>query len=143
MANVTPLSPYPFWSFNLTLPDEATIVEADPGLYNNTKEVIVYNTNDANAVYMRILDLGSSNVTPADPTLVQLGNSVIIPALSSVSLCLGPEGDRHQVQPSSWWAAAGNGPGSKFTLAFRAAAGEGLVVNVTYVQTVGGHGARG
>lgn len=141
MANVTPLSPYPFWSFTLTLPDETTIVEPTVGPYNNTKEILVLNMDDANAAYMRILDLGSAAAIPADPTLVQQSNSLVIPAGSAVSLSLGTEGERNAVHPAAWWLA--NGPGTKFVLAFRAAAGTDVLVNVTYVQNTGGHGDRG
>ena len=140
MADVTPLCPYPFISETLTLPNETTIVEGT-GPYNNTKEILILNLDDTNALYVRILDLGSAAAIPADPTLVQQSNSLVIPAGLAVSLAIGSEGQRNQIAPTSFWAASG--PGTKFVLAFRAAAGEDVLANVTYIQNSGGEGARG
>lgn len=58
MANpLTPLQPFPFTSFSVTLPDVNTLVELDPQPYTNTKEIILYNLSQSDSVLVKIVDL--------------------------------------------------------------------------------------
>lgn len=136
MADVSPLSPVPFIGFTITLPDDVTIVEPDPAPYNNTKEIVILNLSETDAAFVRILDVGEPPVIPADPTLVQASNSTQIPAGASFSLCIGTESQRHAIRSTAGWASGG--PGSQFVLAFRAATGTNVDLNITYIQSIGG-----
>lgn len=135
MANVSPLSPLPLVGFTLTLPDNGTVVEADPAPFNNTKELVVLNLDGDNRVFMQIVDVGEPPALPAAVD-VNLGNSTVIPAGASFSVCLGSEGSRHAISTVAGWTA--NGPGSQFILVFKAESGNDVNVNITYVQSIGG-----
>lgn len=136
MASVSPLSPLPFEAFTITLPDDATVVQPDRGMYNNTKELLVLNLSSTDNVLMRIVDLGDPPLNPSDPALLTLATSTLIPAGASISLCLGTESKRQAVRTSTEWNV--EGPGSQLALVFRAESGEDVQVNITYVQSIGG-----
>lgn len=136
---MTPLSPFPFEGFTVTLPDNLTVVEAAPQPYSNTKDLIVYNTDTTNRVFMRIWNVGTAGVLPPAASITEF-NSTIIPPGGSLSLCIGTEGDRVALGTVAKWAAD---PGQNYTLVFLAEAGVNLKVNVTYVQSIGGSSGNG
>lgn len=130
---MTPLNPLPFVGFTLTLPDNATVVEADPAPYNNTNELILYNTDTTNRIFMQIQKVDSGPL-PAAGTIVE-SNSTIIPAGGSLSLCIGMEGDRVPLGTTAFWLA---NPGQGFNILFLAESGTNVELNITYVQGMGG-----
>lgn len=128
------VSPYPFTGFTITLPDNLTVVEADPQPYSNTKDLIVYNTDTTNRVFMTTWPVGTAGVLPPAGSITEL-NSQVIPAGGSQSLCIGMEGQRVAYGTVASWAAE---PGQNYTLVFKAEAGVNVKVNITYVQGIGG-----
>lgn len=136
--NLTPLSPLPIVGFTLTLPDAVTVVDADPGPYSNTKEILLLNGSASRIfVQMRVLE-GIPLVLPAAGTITA-ANSTIIPANGSLSLCIGPEGCRNQIASLAFWLEPN--PGSRIALVFLAESGVNLELNVTYIQNAGGGGS--
>lgn len=136
---MTPLSPFPFEGFTITLPDNLTVVEAAPQPYANTKDLIVYNTDTTNRIFMTIYPVGTAGVLPPAGSITE-ANSTIIPAGGSLSICIGMEGDRVALGTAAKWAAI---PGQNFTLLFKAEAGVNLKLNITYVQGMGGSSGPG
>jgi hypothetical protein len=141
-APPTPLTPLPFVSFTLTLPNNTVVVEADPAPFNNTKELLFLNLDTTNRVFVRIVDSGNPSALPADVD-VNLGNSMVIPANGSAHLCICSEGGRVSIRTTAEWNDPAIGPGSQFILVFKAENGADVMVNVTYVQNIGGADGRG
>ena len=134
MSDITPLGNLPFESFSLTLADATTVVEADPAPYNNTKELLVLNTSATDRVFMQIVSAGETPALP-DTGDVTAANSVIIPVNGAVALCIGVEGRRQAIGTIAHWTA---NQGSNLLLVFQTESGTNVVVNVTYVQDIGG-----
>ena len=131
----TPLSPLPFESFTLSLAAALTPTEADPAPYSNTKEIIILNTSTADDLRVKV-----DTVFPALPA-TPLTNAAIIPAGSSITLAIGPEGYRNPLATAAFWATSA---GSRLNLVFEAVSitqpAQSLDVNITYVQSPGGGG---
>ena len=135
-ANPTPLSPYPFESFTLSLA-LGTVAEADPAPYSNTKEVIILNTSAADAVRFKVADVSGGAPFAAVGT-----DSVYLPAGASITLAIGPEGYRQPLATSAWWAAQnGSGLNVVFEALTVTAPAQSVDLSVTYVQSPGGAGA--
>jgi len=134
---MTPLSPLPFVGFSLTLLDNLTVVEADPQPFSNTKEVIFLNGSPDDRIFVRVADLSAGLPIAGDVTAA---NSSIIPAGGSLSLCIGPEGERNALGTVAFWAIPT--PGSKLGIVFKAESGADVELNVTYVQCLGGGTGR-
>ena len=131
-APPTPTSRLPFQAVSLSLAQN-TVVQADPQPFNNTKQILVYNPSSATEVLMQVADL--SGGLPAAGTITT-ANSVRIPAESSITLAIGPEGDRQPLGTVAFWTA---GNGSNLGIIFKqTASAAAVLINVTYVQTVGG-----
>lgn len=131
-APPTATSRFPFQAFSTSLAQN-TVVQADPQPFNNTKEVLVYNPSASAEVFMQVADLTAG--LPGAGTVTQ-NNSVRIPAGASVTISIGPEGDRNPLGTVAFWGA---GNGSNLGIVFKqAASAAAIVINVTYVQTVGG-----
>jgi len=127
----TPLSPLPFQSFTLSIP-VGTVVEASPAPFSNTKEILILNTSQNDAIQVKI-----DTVNPVFP-VAPLTNATVIPAGASVTLAIGPEGYRNPMATAAFWAAWS---GSNLNLVFDApGAAAPIDVNVTYVQSPGGGG---
>lgn len=135
-ANPTPLSPYPFEAFTLSLV-LGTVAEASPAPYSNTKEIIVLNTSTADAIKFKVADVSGGAPFAAIGT-----DSVLLPAGASITLAVGPEGYRQPLATSAWWAVEN---GSGLNLVFEASTvtqpAQSVDVVVTYVQSPGGAGA--
>ena len=132
LAPPTPTSPLPFEGFSETLANSTTVVEASPPPYNNTKEIIVFNPSAGADVYMKIVDLTSG--LPAAGT-VTAATSTLIPPGGSLTLAIGPEGDRQPLGTVAFWAA---GNGSNLGIVFKQTLNVSYAIQITYVQTVGG-----
>jgi len=130
-APPTPTSPLPFEGFSVTLANNTTVVEANPQPYNNTKEILVYNPGPA-IVLMKVVDLTAG--LPAAAT-VTAATSTLIPVAGTITLAIGPEGDRQPLGTVAFWAA---GDGSNLGIVFKQLGNQSLDIAVTYVQTVGG-----
>lgn len=137
---ITPLSPLPFLGFTLILPDNVTVVEANPQPFNNTKEILLLNLSTTDRVFVQVVDLAlSGGILPAAGTITFL-NSAIVPAGGSLGICFGTEGERNAMATVAFWAV---NPGSKLCIVFKSEAGVGVQINVTYVQNVGGSDGHG
>ena len=137
---LTSLSPLPFTSYQLSFVAAGVVVEAGGALggfapFSNTKEIVILNLSAADAVRVAV-----AQVLPALPAS-PLPNSAIIPAGSSLTLAVGPEGYRNPMADSSWWTTYN---GSRLNLCFEAisitAPAATLDISVTYVQSPGGGG---
>lgn len=132
---MTPISPLPFVGFTVTL--AGTVVsELSPAPYSNTKEVILSNQGNER-IFVQVADVGTG--LPVDGALTE-ANSIVIPALTSLSLCIGPEGERQPLATSAFWAVT---PGANLNIVLQAETGVPSVkVHVAYVQNRGGGGGR-
>lgn len=128
---MTPLSPLPFVGFLVALPDAATVVELDPQPYSNTKEILFLNPDTSNRVLVKVVDLSGGL-----PAVFTAATASVIPAGGSLTLCIGPEGQRNALGTIAFWAA---NPGSRLGIVMLPETADAAIdVAVTYVQCVGG-----
>lgn len=132
----TPLSPLPVLGFSLSLSSQA-VVEADPAPFSNTKEVVILNLGE-DAVLLRVVDVSSG--LPDAGALTPM-NSTILPGGGAVTLAMGPEGSRHPLGTHAYWVSQ-DGAGSGLNLVFRSEGGAESLINVTYIQCLGGGGGE-
>lgn len=129
-APLSPISPLPAVGQTVTLAGAGTATEVPVQPFANTKEIVILNldTTAANIVYVQFVD-----ITGGAPAALAAASSIQIPASSAITLDIGPEGNRHQVNTAAFWGA---NPGSNIVLYIDAAAGT-PAVNITYVNNRG------
>jgi hypothetical protein len=131
---ITPTSPLPFLGFTLTLNANA-VTEFSPQPFNNTKELIVFNSSATDTVYVAVVDITAG--FPAAGALSGANASVVLPR-TALTLNIGSEGERQPLATQAFWGAD---PGANLVLVAQAAAGAPAVaVYTTYVQCRGGGG---
>lgn len=135
----TPTLAVPFTGFDLSLP-AATVVEADPQPYSNTREIMAYNADADFGVYMQCVILDAGGALPL-PGAVTAANSVYIAPGVGVTLCIDTEGGRNAFGTVAFWGAYDGG--SRMVLVFKAANPAGGSVSITYVQSTGGSSGFG
>lgn len=116
----------PAVGFTLTIPNTTTLVPLDDvafgadaqGLPANGRTIIIYNMDAANRIFVRF---GANGAVTAGNTTIS--NSIVIPALSSLTFAVGYLGDRAPLGVAS--------PDNCFLMA---ETGAGVLVNVTYLM---------
>ena len=116
--------------FTLTIPNTTTLVPVDDvtfgadavAPYDNTKSIVIYNTDATNRIFVRFDLTAAANISR-----MVAASCTIIPALSSMTFSVGTIGDRPQL-----------GIIEATNLYFAAEAGTNVAVNVTYLQGMGG-----
>lgn len=122
------VSGLPVIGFSLTLPNAATVVPIDDVLYGSSASpppgnccaIVFYNTDSTNAVYLKFARTGTAGA-------MGILDSTIIPAGGSFTADLPSEGGREPIGSTEAVCAY-----------LRAAAGNNVVVNVSYVMNRGG-----
>jgi len=117
-----PLSFLPVLSESLTLVAPATTYELVATIASNCKEIIVYNTDAAARCLIWFGDPAGAVGTAA--------NSLILPAGASITLAIGPEGER---QPQT---IGGGNANQNLCFAIEAALAN-VIVNVSLVNCRG------
>lgn len=138
MDNLTPLSPLPFEGFSLSVPS-ASLVELSPAPYSNTKEILIFNQDASVRIFVKVVEVSGAPLALPAAGSITADNSTVVPALGSVHLGIGPEGDRQPIGTLAFWDT-NSGAGSRLVVVAKAESGAGVDVNVTYVQCAGGGG---
>lgn len=128
------ISPKPFDSFSLTLASNATVYELDPAPYSNTQSVIFFNPSTTQTIYVQVATTAGGVPLAA---AVTAANSVWVPPGASVTLAIGSEGLRNQLNTAAYWAGA---PGAGLNIVVKLGSGASLDINVTYMNNLGGGG---
>lgn len=132
MAIVPNIEGSPVYGFTLTLPDANTTVHIDDTSYgqqarplpHNCRGITLYNLDSANRVLVRFAPLSEIGVP------LTLGNSIVLPQQSALSLSIGYVGDRG---PVGLLAGTSVTP-PMHTVLLRAETGSNVQVTVTYLQ---------
>lgn len=122
----TAVSTLPAIGFTLTIPNNTTLVACDDTDFGidavavppNCRTIIVYNMDAANRIFVKF-----AQVTQIDVHMMTIANSTVMPALSSMTFAVGYLGDRPNLSIQT-----------EACLYFKAEAGAGLLVNVTYLM---------